>query len=176
MNDEYGGVPGAVPFAFRRSDSYLFKSYAVVGTLAAAFVGLLFVFGVVVSLGQTGGRGGMLSFSRSFVLLVGVVLVGPLLAPTLLVARRHRRGTDHDRRYDVAMAVGGYLFLIAVYAAAIASMPECFSLDGELVCRPPPDGVAAPVVAALYALPQRASPLIPVAGAVSIGALHRLFR
>lgn len=175
MSDGYRGVVGAIPYAFRHSDSYLLKSYAVVGTLFALFVGLLFALGVLVLLGQT-GRGGMLSFSRSFLLLIGVLLVAPLLAPTLLVARRHRREIDRDRRYDAAVALGGYLFLLAVYAGAVASMPECFSLDGELVCRPPAEGLAAPVVEALYAVPQVVAPVFPVVGAALIGAFHRLFR
>ncbi|MDR5672415.1 putative membrane protein [Halalkaliarchaeum sp. AArc-CO] len=176
MEDGYRGVVGAIPFAFGQSDSYLFKSYAVVGTLVAAFIGTLFVLGVIVLLGQTGGRAGTLSFSRSFVLLVGVLLVAPLLAPTLLVARRHRRGTGHDRRYDAAMAASGYLFLLAVYAGGVASMPECFLLDGETVCRPPPEGLTAPVVATLYAVPQLLSPVFPLVAALLIGVFHRLFR
>lgn len=176
MTDGYRGVFGAIPYAFGRSDSYLFKSYAVVGTLVALFVGLLFALAVVVSLGEGGNRGGMLSFSRSFVLLVGVLLVGPLLAPTLFVARRHRRGTDGDRRYDAAMALGGYVFLLAVYLGAVASMPECFLLDGETVCRPPPEGLAAPLVRGLYAIPQVAAPAFPLGGAAVIVAFHRLVR
>lgn len=176
MSDGYRGVVGAVPFAFRRSDSYLFKSYALVGTLVAVFVGLLFVLGVVVLLGQSGGGTGTLSFSRSFVLLVGLLLVAPLLAPTLLVARRHRRDIATDRRYDAAMAIAGYLFLLSVYAGAVASMPECFALDDELVCRPPPQGITAPVVSVLYAVPQLASPLVPALGAITIVVIHRLFR
>lgn len=176
MSDGYRGIVGAVPYAFRRSDSYVFKSYAIVGTFIAIFVGLLFVLGVITLLGQDGGRGGTLSFSRSFVLLVGVLLVAPLLGPTLLVARRYRRGGGSTRQYDAAVAGGGYVFILTMYAAGVASMPDCFVLDEEQICRSPPSGLLEPVVATLYGIPEVAAPLILLAGAAFIGVLHWIYR
>ena len=52
-DDAYGGLLGAFPYAFRSSDSLLFKSYAVLGGLAALLTALLFGLALVVLLSNT---------------------------------------------------------------------------------------------------------------------------
>ena len=78
----YSGLVGAFPYAFRRSDSWLFRSYVVLGGLVAAVIALLFVFALVVLIaGTTGGRGGTFTLSRAFFIVVGLFVVAPVLAP-----------------------------------------------------------------------------------------------
>ena len=87
MADDYGGVLGAFPYAFRTSDSLLFRSYVVLGGLLTVAVSLLFVAAVIgVIAGTTGGQGGSLTLSRSFFAVVGLFVVVPLVAPVLFVA------------------------------------------------------------------------------------------
>ncbi|MFB6221759.1 MAG: hypothetical protein ABEH90_10020 [Halolamina sp.] len=174
MADGYRGVFGAFPYAFGESDSWLFRSYVVVGGLAAAFLALVFVLAVVVVFGRTAGmQGGSLTLSRSFVALVGLLSVLPAVAPVLLVARARRKGRVDSSYYEPLLAVGGYAFLLSLYLAAVASMPETFVLDGETMTRPPPSGTFAPVVAVLYAVPPAAAPLLALVPVGFIAAVQR---
>lgn len=167
MADGYRGVVGAFPYALRTSDSWLFRSYAAVSALLAAGTALLFAAGVVRLIAATSGvEGGTLTLSRAFFVVVGLLVVVPVLAPTLLVARRHRRDAGADRRYDAALALAGYAFLCSLYVGLLVASPAAF----ESV----PDGPTAPVVAALYALPRIAGLVPPLLGAAGIAAAHRL--
>jgi hypothetical protein len=183
MADDYGGILGAFPYAFRRSDSLLFRSYVVVAALATLLLALTCVLAIVVAFGQTAGaRGGSFTLSRSFIALLGLLAVLPIVGPVLLAARTRRRGGEADGafqppgNYEPLLAVGGYLFLLSLYLGLIASMPETFVLDGETITRPEPAGLFAPVVGALYAIPSAASPLLPVAAAALILLIHRRLR
>ena len=53
MTDGYRGIFGAFPYAFRQSGSLLFRSYVLVGALAALAVTVLFGAGLVVLVAQT---------------------------------------------------------------------------------------------------------------------------
>lgn len=161
----YGGLFGAFPYAFRASDSRLFRSYVVVGGLLSVVVTLLFGLALIALIGRTVGTpDGTFSFVRSFYVLVGLLAVAPLLAPVLLVARRHRRGWTVDRRYDAALAAAGYLAAVSLYLAAVISAPETL--------RDPPSGALAPLVAALYALPPLAGIVPPLTATALLAALH----
>lgn len=177
--DGYGGVIGAIPYAFRRSDSRLFRLYVVVSTVAVAVLTLWFLFALVVLVGRTASvQGGSLTLSRTFYILVALFVVAPLLAPTLFVARRHRRGLPVRDGYDALLAVAGFLFLASLYLGLVAAMPETWHLDGDVVHRPPPStaGAFAPVVALLYAFPSVLSPLVPLAVALTMYLTHRTLR
>ena len=177
MTSDYGGVFGAYPFAFRASESRLFKLYVVASALAVALIALLVTIAVVVLIGQTAAvQGGSLTLSRAFYVVIGLLVVLPAVAPTLVVARRRRRGTDTSSRHETALAAAGFLFLLSLYLGLVASMPETFMLDGETVTRPPPSGLFGPVIAGLYAIPAIFSWTVPLAGAVLVGLAHRLFR
>jgi len=183
MADDYGGILGAFPYAFRRSDSLLFRSYVLVAGLATLLLALTCVLAIVVVFGQTAGaRGGSFTLSRSFIALLGLLAVLPIVGPVLLAARTRRYGRSLDgsfdppANYEPLLAVGGYVFLLSLYLGLIASMPETFVLDGETIARPEPSGLFAPVVAALYALPAAASPLLPVSAAALILGIHRWLR
>jgi uncharacterized membrane protein YuzA (DUF378 family) len=176
MASGYDGVFGAFPYAFRASESRLFKLYVLASALASGLVGLLVGIALVVLIaGTSGGQGGSLTLSRSFYVVVGLLVVLPAVAPVLIVARRHRRGTGSSRRHETALAIAGFVFLSSVYLGLVASMPETFALDGETVARPAPSGLTAPLVAALYAIPPALSWAVPLAGAVLVAATHRLF-
>lgn len=164
----YGGVLGTYPYAFRQSRSRLFRSYVVVGGVVTLLVAVMFLFAVVGAIAETtGARGGTFTFARAFVLVVGFVVVFPLMAPVLLVARRHRR-TASTLVYDRALGASGYLFLAALYLGLLPTTPP------ELRGQPP--AWLAPVVEGLYGLPPAAGALPPLL-AVGVGyLLHRRYR
>ncbi|WP_135536308.1 MULTISPECIES: hypothetical protein [Halostella] len=160
----YGGLPGAFPYAFRSSDSRVFRSYAVVSALVTVGVTLLLGLALVVLIGNTvGGAGGSLTLSRSFYVLVGLLVVVPMVAPVLLVARRHRR-TRSETRYDRRLAAAGYLFLASLYAGLVITVPPSQQT--------PASGPLAPVVDAMYALPGMAGIVPPLVAALLIGLVH----
>jgi hypothetical protein len=167
MTDDYGGVLGAFPYAFRATDSWLCRSYVLVGGLVTVAVSVLFIAAVIgIIAGTTGGRGGSLTLSRSFVAVVGLFVVVPLVAPVLFVARRHRRDDPADDRYDAALAATGYLFVGALYVGLVVSVPPNQQTT--------PTGALAPVVATLYALPGLAGLVPPLVAAALIPLCHRL--
>lgn len=175
-DDAYGGVLGAFPYAFRTTESRLCRAYVVVGGFVAGLSTLVFVLAVLSLIGQTVGTpGGLLTSARAFYVLVGLLIVAPLLAPTLLVARRHRRGAG-DPRYDRALAASGFLFVISLYLGLVASMPPSFVLDGETITRPAADGLFGPLVETLYAIPEPAAPVVPATAAVIMALAHRRYR
>lgn len=176
MADEYGGLLGAFPYAFRKSDSRLFRAYAVLGGGLAAVLTVFFAFALVVTIASTATlSGGTLTFVRSVFILFGFLVVAPLVAPVLFVARHHRR-TGNDPRYDSGLAAAGVVYLVTLYLGAIASMPAEFVLDGEVTTRPEPSGVTATVVDVLYAVPEFLSWTIPLAGVLVIVLVHRRLR
>ena len=175
--DTYSGLLSAYPYAFGQSGSLLLKSYVLVSAVLAGLFTFLMLGAVLVLLGNTASaRGGTLTLSRTFYVLVGLAVFFPLVAPVLLVARRHRRDTAVDARYDPALAASGYLFALSVYAGVVASMPETFVTNGETVARPEPAGLLAPAVELLYSIPPVASPLVPFVGALVVYLVHRRFR
>ncbi|WP_224333742.1 hypothetical protein [Haloprofundus halobius] len=170
MADGYNGVFGAFPYALRRSTSWLFRVYVAVSALVALFVSLVVGAGLVVLIGNTAGfAGGQLTLSRSFYAVVGLLLVAPILAPTLFVARRHRREESRaNEHYDFALGLSGFVFLASLYAGAIITVPPDLQT--------PVDGALAPLVELLYGLPQLAGVVPPLLAALLIFGLHRRLR
>ncbi|MBX0324056.1 hypothetical protein EGH21_13545 [Halomicroarcula sp. F13] len=161
----YNGLPGAFLYAVRTSESWLFKGYVVLALLLSLAIGLVFVFGLVSILAQTSSvRGGTFTFSRSFFLFVGVLVVAPLLAPVLLVARRHRRSAS-SVTYDRGLALSALLFVASLYVGLVVSVPPQLQ---------EPTGSA--VVATLYGLPQIAGLVPPLVAVGVMYAVHRLLR
>jgi len=153
--DAYGGILGAFPYAFRRSGSTLFRAYVVVGGGLAGLVAVLFGFALINvvanSLGAAAGAG-TFSFVRAFFVVVGLLVVFPLIAPVILVARRHRRGGS-TVAYDRALAAGGFAVAVGLYLLAVLSRP-----------------------AGLFGLPRVAGLVPPAAAALAVYALHRRYR
>ncbi|QLG61306.1 hypothetical protein [Halorarum salinum] len=170
----YRGVFGAFPYAFRASDSWLFRSYVVVGGVAALLLTVIFALALVRLFGATARA--RFSVVRAFFFLVGLAAVAPTVAPVLLVARTRRREVPRRPGYEAGLALAGYLFLASLYLGLVAAMPETFVLDGETVIRPPPSGPLAPAVAFLYALPQAVGASIPALGAALVALAHWLRR
>jgi len=164
----YSGVLGTYPYTFRRSPSRLMRSYVVLGGLYTLFTAILFTFAFVTTVASTlGAGGGTFTFVRSFVLVVGMLVVVPLMAPVILVARRHRR-EGSTLQYDRVLAASGYLLAASVYLLLLVSAPP------EL--RDEPSGALAPLVSALYDLPAVAGAVPPLL-AIAIGyLLHRTYR
>jgi uncharacterized membrane protein YuzA (DUF378 family) len=166
--EPYGGLFGAIPYALRASRSQLFKLYVIVGGLAALAVALLMTLALVSLIAQTATvAGGTLTVSRAFYVVVGLFVVGPLLAPILLVARRHRR-QGSSKRYDAALALAGFVFFISLYVGLLTSIPP-----GQ---QQPVSGALAPLIELLYALPQIWGVVPPVLAALFIAVVHRLAR
>jgi hypothetical protein len=169
MTDGYRGVFGAFPYAFRQSRSLLFRSYVLIGALSALAITVLFGAGLVVLIARTAAvEGGSLTLSRAFYTVVGLLVVAPLVAPVLFVARRHRRREGTDPRYDLVLSLAGYLFIASLYVGLVITVPT----DQQTA----PPGVIAPVVETLYALPQVAGVVPPLLAAAGILLAHRLLR
>jgi len=161
----YNGLPGAFPYAVRASDSWLFKGYVVVALLLTVAITLVFVFGLIgVLAGSAGARGGTFTFSRTFFLFVGLLVVAPLLAPVLLVARRHRR-TASSVAYDRGLALSALAFVGSLYAGLVISAPPAL--------REPTTNV---VIAALYELPRLAGLAPPLVAVGVMYLVHRLLK
>ncbi|WP_250137844.1 hypothetical protein [Halorientalis salina] len=163
--DAYNGVFGAFPYAIRTSESRLFKSYGVVGGLLAAIGAFMFalsLIGVVAS--TTGTTGGTFSFSRAFIIFVGMLVVFPLMAPILSVARRHRRSASTPR-YDAAVGLGGYVFVFSLYLTLLLSIPP--------EQQEPVSGVTAPIVEVFYDLPAISGLVPPIVAVVLLYLVHR---
>jgi len=164
----YSGVLGTYPYAFRRSSSRLFRSYVLLGGAVTLLVAVLFLFAVVGVVAETAGTaGGTFSFARAFVVLLGFLVVFPLMAPVILVARRHRRAGS-TAAYDRAMAASGYLFLASLYLGLLPTTPP--ELRGD------PPAALAPAVETLYGFPAAAGAVPPLV-ALAVGyLLHRRYR
>lgn len=152
MAEPYRGLLGALRFAFRESPSRLFRAYVAVAVLVTALVSLVVTLGLVDLIAATsGGRGGTLTLSRAFYVVVGLAVVVPLLAPALLVARARRRGNPvPPARYDRALGAAGLAFVVLLYAGLVVTRPASMEGDaGVLDQLPDAAGLAFPVVGVL---------------------------
>jgi hypothetical protein len=167
MTDDegYRGVFGAVPYAVRQSDSWTFRVYGVLGALLTVLVALLFALAIVgVFAATSSARGGEFTFSRAFFVFVALLVVAPLLAPILSVARRHRHRAG-DAAYDATMGALGLAFVGSLYVGLVATVPpEQQEAVGS--------GVVGDVVRYLYDLPQLAGLVPPAVVALAIFAAH----
>ncbi|MXR40004.1 hypothetical protein GRX01_01345 [Halobaculum sp. WSA2] len=161
---------GAFPYAARASESLTFKSYVLVGGLAAALLTLLFTLALITLFGATAQA--RFSIVRAFYVVVALGAVAPTITPVLLVARSRRRGTPGRPGYELGLALAGYLFLASLYLGLVAALPETFVLDGETVARPPPSGAFAPLIAVLYDLPRLSGLAIPAGAALLVPLVH----
>ena len=164
----YSGLLTAIPYALRSSRSWLFRLYVVCGGLLAVLITALMAFALVTLIARTANApGGSLTLSRAFYVVVGLFVVGPLLAPILLVARRHRT-TGSERRYDALLALSGFGFLASLYVGLLISVPPSQQQSVS--------GAFAPVVETLYSLSPVAGLLPPTLAAGLIVLAHHLGR
>lgn len=166
--ETYDGLLGSFRYSYGASDSRVYRVYVVVSALLSVLLALLFTFALIGVIAATLGASESITLVRSFFVLVGLLVIAPILAPVLLVARHHRKRLDSERPYDAALAVGGYLFIGALYVGLVISVPPDLqeATSGSL-------GI---VVEALYGLPPALGIVPPLLGVVLIGVLHRRFR
>lgn len=162
-----GGLLRSFPDSFRASDSALFRSYAVLAGLLGLLAALLFAAALIVWFVSTLGSSALVTSSNALIGVVAVFVLGPLFAPVLLVARRHRRGRP-DARYDRRLALAGYLFVASLYVGLVISVPP----DQQ----EPVSGALAPVVGFLYGLPQVVGVVPPLLAAGLLWLVHRASR
>lgn len=124
--EPYSGLFGAYRFAFERSDSLLFRAYVVVSALCGAYVSLLLVLAAVSWLATPGALG-----EKALLGVIGVVVLAPLFAPVLIVARRYRLG--HDRPgMDRVFALAGIAFVLSLFVALVVTDPTAHSSPGPV--------------------------------------------
>jgi hypothetical protein len=124
--EPYSGLIGAYRYAFRQSDSILFRAYVAASAFVGAFVSLLLVLGVINWAGNAGQFG-----ERALLSVIGVLILAPLFAPVLILARRYRfgiRSPGDDRLF----ALAGAGFLASIYLALFITDPNAHSASGPL--------------------------------------------
>lgn len=170
MSEErtYKGLLGSFRYSYGASDSLVYRAYVVVSALLSVLLALLFAFALIGIIAATLGASESITLVRSFFVLVGVLVIAPILAPVLLVARRHRRELGSGRAYDAALAAGGFLFVGALYAGLVISVPPDL--------QEPTAGATGLLVDALYGLPSALGIVPPLLGVVLIVVLHRRYR
>lgn len=163
----YKGLLGSFRYSLGASDSYVYKGYVLVSATLGILLTLLFTFALIGLIAATLGASETITLVRSFLVLVALFVIAPIFVPVLLVARRHRKRQGNDRTYDTALAIGGYLFIGALYLALVISVPEEHqeTTDG-----------AFGIVEALYGLPPELGFVPPVLAVIGIALLHRRFR
>ena len=143
-------VLASIRSAVTESDSYLLRSYAVVGAFVAVFTALLFVLALPGWILAT--EGSVIDHvGRAFGVLLGVVLVAAMVAPLFFPFRRRADGRPAR---DGLFGIAGYLFLGSLYLALVVSTPEGLQET--------PDGLFSPVVQALYGLPRLSGIVFPI--------------
>ena len=153
----YAGLPGAFRYAFGRTPSYLCKSYVVVSALLGLLATVFFVLALLYWVANPTGAVG----ERALLGVIALLVLLPLFAPVLLVARRHRR-TGSDGRYDRLLGLAGYAFVFTLWLGmAVAG------------AQPPRPGPFEPVVAVLYRTPGVYGLVPPVVGAALVWLTHR---
>lgn len=158
--DGYRGIVGTFPYAWRVATSWGFRAYVVLAGVVTVAVTIIVAGGVFQLLAQSGQSGGVGAFARAFYIVVGVAVVVPIMTPVVVVARRHRHGSQPTFSDQRVLAGAGYLFLAVLYVGLIASTPESN--------QQPVTGILAPVVDGLYALPRFAGVVFPIGGAVTV--------
>ncbi len=150
--EPYSGLFGAYRYAFRQSDSLLFRAYVAVSAFVGAFVSLLLVLGVINWAGNAGQFG-----ERALLSVIGVLVLAPLFAPVLIVARRYRFGME-TAGDDRLFALAGVGFLASIWVALFITDPTSHSTSGPL----------AGIVSAIDALPRIYGLIPPLVAAAAI--------
>lgn len=157
----YGGLVGAYPYAFRQSDSVVFRSYVVASALVGLYVSLLLVLGVIAWFASR-----VLVGEKAFLGVIGILVLGPLSVPVLVVARRYRLNIDRPET-DWALGLAGYAFVAALYVGLFVTDPADHALGGPvqpvvavLDSLQPIYGLVPPVLAAgvIYLVVRRTRP------------------
>ena len=150
--EPYSGLFGAYRYAFGQSDSWIFRAYVATSALVGGFTAFILALGVVAWAATPGLLG-----EKALLGVIGVLVLAPLFAPVLIVARRYRLGLDRAGS-DRLLALSGVGFLVSIALALIVSDPDPDvggvppPLDGAvegLNAFPPTYGLIPPLVAVL---------------------------
>lgn len=164
----YGGLLGSFRYSYGASDSRIYKGYVFVSAALGLALTLLFTLALIGVIAATLGASETITLVRAFFVLVALLVIAPILAPVLLVARRHRKRLGTGETYDTAVAVGGFLFVGALYLGLVISVPPEY--------QEPTAGGLGVLVDILYGIPQSLGLLPPVVSVIVIALLHRRFR
>lgn len=164
----YAGLFGSFRYSYGASESSVYKAYVFVSAALGIALTLLFTLALIGVIASTLGASETITLVRSFFVLVALLVIAPIIAPVLLVARRHRKRLGAGTTYDAALAIGGYLFIGALYLGLAISVPPEH--------RESTTGALGAVVETLYGLPEALGLLPPVLAIVAIVLLHRRFR
>lgn len=160
MPEAYAGLLGAYVYALRRTRSWVCRSYVVASAAVGLFIAVILLLAVVSWAAHPVAFG-----ERTFLGVIGIVLLLPLTAPVLLVARRHRL-SGSEPAADRWLALAGYGFVAAIVLALFVSDPTAHATTGPF----------GPVVAGLDALPNGAWVVFPVVAAAAIVVAARRTR
>ncbi|WP_435359539.1 hypothetical protein [Haloarchaeobius sp. DFWS5] len=169
MSDESVGRYSVVVRSFRngvRSDSRLLRLYTVISALTAVFVALLLVLAIPQWVKWTLGQGELNTFSRAMLPWIGLLLLGPMLAPPFYAARRVRDERSSPQT-DFLLAVAGFFFLLSLYVALLISAPAAYRDPA------PATPLLGATIQFLYDLPPLAGLVPPVLGALGILGVER---
>ena len=160
--EAYSGFLGAYRYAYRAADSRVLRWYVVASGLVGAAIAFLLVLAVVVWFTRTLGQSALVTTANAFLGVVAIFVLGPLVAPVLLVARRHRLGAPANPRYDRWLGVLGFAYLTSLYVGLVVSVPPEFQTQ-----------TSNPVVLFLYGLPALLGVVPPLVVAVLVWVAHR---
>ncbi len=163
--EDYSGLFGAFRYSFRVSDSLVFRLYVLLSFVLGVILAFTFVLALVRWFYLTLGHSALETTSNAFLGVIALFVLGPLFAPVLFVARRHRRDEGEDAKYDTLLALSGVLFLISLYVGVVISVPSQYQSAN-----------AGALGSFLYSLPQLSGLLPPIVAALFIFALHRFLR
>jgi len=167
MSDEaYGGVIGAFPYAFRVTGSRLFRWYVGVSAALGVLVVLIVTLALPGWVAQTTGQSPLVLLSNAFLILAGLAVFAPLVAPVLLVARRHRRDRSVSPGYDRSLGVAGFAYVLLGYFGLVVTVPD----DQE----PAAEGALAPLIELLNGIsPDWLGLVFPLVAVAAIVVVHR---
>lgn len=163
--DDYSGLFGAFRYSFRASDSVIFRLYVFVSFLLGVVLGGILLLALISWFVRTLGQSALVTTSNALLGVIAIFVLGPLFAPVLFVARRHRRGETTISAYDSLLALAGFVFVVSLYAGLIISVPPEFQSVN-----------AGAVGNYLYSLPQMYGLVPPLLAALLIYVIHRLAR
>ncbi|WP_227374692.1 hypothetical protein [Haladaptatus halobius] len=163
--DDYSGLLGAFRYSFRASDSLAFRLYVFVSFVLGSFLAIIFVLALVFWFTEVLGQSALRTTSNAFLGVIALFVLGPLFAPVLFVARRHRRGETPRPAYDTLLALAGFVFVVSLYVGIVITVPPEYQ-------SPNPGAVGG----FLYSLPQLYGLVPPLVATLLIFALHRLAR
>lgn len=149
MAEEYSGLVGAYAYAARASRSWLLRTYAVASAAFGVFIAMLLALAIVSWTASPVAFG-----ERTFLGVIGILLLIPLFTPVLVVAHRHRRA-ETTAAADRWLAIGGFAFMGSILLMLFVADPSAHAVEGAfgpaaawLDRLPDSYGLAPPVVAA----------------------------